>query len=165
MVSTSKRAGRHGRGQELVAAAAQRGAQAPGPERMRVTGRLDRADRTGAWIESELGTQVAPQGRYGAGQGITAWRARVRREVRVADSHRSHRADVKDFSRKWTWVAASATAGAILTAALVSWGLVWWQRKELQSLAAERDKLSAEVNALQGQADQTRRNGARRPVK
>ena len=72
---------------------------------------------------------------------------------------------VKDFARKWTWVAASATAGAILAAALVSWGLVWWQRQELQSLAAERDKLSAEVNALQGQADQTRRNGARRPAK
>ena len=72
---------------------------------------------------------------------------------------------VKDFARKWTWVAASATAGAILSAALVSWGLVWWQRQELQSLAAERDKLSAEVNALQGQADQTRRNGARRPAK
>ena len=72
---------------------------------------------------------------------------------------------VKDFTRKWTWVAASATAGAILSAALVSWGLVWWQRQELQSLAAERDKLSAEVNALQGQVDQTRRNGARRPVK
>ena len=72
---------------------------------------------------------------------------------------------VKDFTRKWTSVAASATAGAILAAALVSWGLVWWQRQELQSLAAERDKLSAEVNALQGQADQTRRNGAHRPAK
>ena len=72
---------------------------------------------------------------------------------------------VKDFTRQWTWVTASATAGAILAAALVSWGLVWWQRQELQSLAAERDKLSAEVNALQGQADQTRRNGARRPAK
>lgn len=72
---------------------------------------------------------------------------------------------VRDFGRKWTWVVACAVAGAILATALVCYGAVWWQLRQIEQLTVQRDKLAAEVESLQGQADQARRSGARRPGK
>lgn len=72
-------------------------------------------------------------------------------------------AAVKDFRRKWAWAVAFAIAGLVLAAALVAYGTVWWQLRELGQLEAQRDKLRTEVNALQEQAEQTKR--ARRLLK
>ena len=74
-------------------------------------------------------------------------------------------AAVKDFQRKWAWVVAFAIAGLVLAAALVAHGAVWWQRSELEQLEAQRDKLRTEINALQEQAEQGRRNNGRKPAK
>lgn len=72
---------------------------------------------------------------------------------------------VKDFQRKWAWVVAFAIAGLVLAAALVAYGAVWWQLREIGQLEAQRDRLTTEINALQAQAEQGRRNNGRKPVK
>ena len=74
-------------------------------------------------------------------------------------------AAVKDFQRKWAWVVAFAIAGLILAVALVTYGAVWWQLRELEQLEAQRDKLTTEINALQAQAEQGRRNNGRKLAK
>ena len=74
-------------------------------------------------------------------------------------------AAVKDFQRKWAWFVASAIAGLVLAAALVTYEAVWWQLRELGQLEAQRDKLTTEINALQAQAEQGRRNNGRKPAK
>ena len=73
-------------------------------------------------------------------------------------------AAVKDFKRKWTWVAAFAIAGMVVSAALVAYGAVWWQLRELGELKMQRDQLKTEVGALQEQAEQARRNNGRKPT-
>ena len=74
---------------------------------------------------------------------------------------------VSEFGRKWTAIAVLAISGAVLAAGLVSYGTVWWERRELGQLAAQRDQLAAEVNALreQAQAEQARRSSGRRPAR
>ena len=74
-------------------------------------------------------------------------------------------AAVKDFQRKWAWVVAFAIGATVAAAALASYGAVFWQRQELDKLIAARDKLTVEVNALQEQAEQARRNNGRKPGK
>ena len=73
-------------------------------------------------------------------------------------------AAVKDFRRKWTWVVAFAIAGMVLAAALVAYGAAWWQLRELGQLQVQRDQLRTEVNGLQEQAEQARRNNGRKPT-
>ena len=72
---------------------------------------------------------------------------------------------VKDFRRDWTWIVAFAIASLVVSAGLVAYGATWSQRSELRELEAQRDKLSAEVKALQEQAEQARRNNGRKPAK
>ena len=74
-------------------------------------------------------------------------------------------AAVKDFKRKWAWVAAFAIAGMVVSAALVAYGAVWWQLRELGELKVQRDQLRTEVSALQEQAEQAKRNNGRKPGK
>lgn len=74
-------------------------------------------------------------------------------------------AAVKDFQRKWAWVAAFAIVGMVVSAALVAYGAVWWQLRELGELKVQRDQLKTEVSALQEQAEQAKRNNGRKPGK
>ena len=74
-------------------------------------------------------------------------------------------AAVKDFQRRWARVAALAIAAMVVSAALVAYGAVWWQLRELGELKMQRDQLRIEVGALQEQADQTKRNNGRKPGK
>ena len=73
-------------------------------------------------------------------------------------------AAVKDFRRKWAWVVAFAIAAMVLSGALVAYGAAWWQLRELSQLQAQRDQLSAEVKALQEQAEQARRSSVKKPA-
>jgi len=74
-------------------------------------------------------------------------------------------ATVREIRRKWTWMVACAVAGGVLATGLLAYGAVWWQSRELERLAGQRDQLIGEINGLQGQADQARRNGGKRPPK
>ena len=78
------------------------------------------------------------------------------------------RAAVKDFQRQWAWVVAFAIGATVVAAALVSYGAVWWQLRELGQLQAQRNQLRSEVNALKVQADQAeqgKRNNGHKPAK
>ena len=71
---------------------------------------------------------------------------------------------VKDFRREWL-VVVCLLATAIVVAALMAYLAISLQRHDLQQLMAQKNKLSAEVNALQEQADQARRNNGRKAPK
>ena len=53
-------------------------------------------------------------------------------------------------------------ATAIVVAALMAYLAISLQRHNLQQLATQKDKLTAEVSALQEQAEARRNNGSRR---
>ena len=72
---------------------------------------------------------------------------------------------VEDFKRQWKWAVVFAVLGMLLAAGLVTAGSVWLQMGEVTQLMAQRNKLSAEVNALQEQAEQARRNNGRKAPK
>jgi len=70
---------------------------------------------------------------------------------------------VKDFRRQWKWAVVFAILGMLLAAGLVTAGSVWLQTNEVAQLMAQKNKLSAEVNALQQQAEARRNNGRKAP--
>ena len=72
---------------------------------------------------------------------------------------------VKDFRREWLWVVAALLGAVMLAASIMGYLAVVWQHDELTKVMATRDKLQAEVNALQEQAEQARRNNGRKPAK
>ena len=72
---------------------------------------------------------------------------------------------VEDFRRQWKWAVVFAILGMLLAAVLVTAGSVWLQTNEVAELMAQKNKLSAEVNALQEQANQARRNNGRKAPK
>ena len=73
---------------------------------------------------------------------------------------------VKDFRRDWLLVVAGLLASAVVAASLIAFGAMYWQRQELAKFTAERDKLTAEIKALQEQeqAEQAKRNNGRKPT-
>ena len=70
---------------------------------------------------------------------------------------------VEDFKRQWKWAVVFAILGMLLAAGLVTAGSVWLQTNEVAQLMAQKNKLSAEVNALQEQAEARRTNGRKVP--
>ena len=67
---------------------------------------------------------------------------------------------IAEFKRQWRWIVWVAVVLAFATINVMGFGFVWWQRQELNELAVQRDKLAAEVSALQAQADESRRGGS-----
>ena len=53
----------------------------------------------------------------------------------------------------------------LLAAVLVTAGSVWLQTTEVAQLMAQKNNLSVEVNTLQDQAEQARRNNGRKAPK
>jgi cell division protein FtsB len=47
----------------------------------------------------------------------------------------------------------------------MGFGFVWWQRQELNELAAQRDKMAAEVSKLREEADESRRGSSSKRLK
>jgi len=78
---------------------------------------------------------------------------------------------IAEFQREWRWIVWISVVLAFTTIGVMGYGFVWWQRQELNELAAQRDnltaqrdKLAAEVSALQVQAEEGRRGGpSKRP--
>ena len=71
---------------------------------------------------------------------------------------------VKDFRREWLLVVVCLLATAIVVAALMAYLAISLQRHDLQQqLATQKDKLTAEVSALQEQAEARRNNGRKAP--
>ena len=71
----------------------------------------------------------------------------------------------REIKRRWTWMVACAVASGVLATAVLAYAAVWWQSRELERLAGQRDQLIGEINGLQGQADQARRSSGKRPPK
>ncbi len=72
---------------------------------------------------------------------------------------------VEEFRRKYLFFACCITAAAIMAIVLVAYLMASKERQEVAALAERREALTAEVNVLQGQVDQLKRGGGRRPVK
>ncbi len=72
---------------------------------------------------------------------------------------------VKDFRREWKWSVALAMMGLILAAGLISGVSLWLEAVRIDSLLSQETKLTAEVSALQEQAEQAKRNNGRKPAK
>jgi hypothetical protein len=72
---------------------------------------------------------------------------------------------IAEFQREWRWIVWISVALAFATIGVMGYGFVWWQRQELNELAAQRDKLAAEVSALQAQAEEARRGGSNKRPK
>ena len=70
---------------------------------------------------------------------------------------------VEDFRRQWKWAVVFAILGMLLAAGLVMVGSVWLHMNEVTQLMAQKNKLTAEVNALQEQAEARRNNGRKAP--
>ena len=70
---------------------------------------------------------------------------------------------VRDFRREWLLVVVCLLATAIVVAALMAYLAISLQRHDLQQLATQKDKLTAEVSALQEQAEARRNNGRKAP--
>ena len=70
---------------------------------------------------------------------------------------------VEDFRCQWKWAVVFAVLGMLLAAGLVTAGSVWLQMNEVTQLMAQKNKLTAEVNALQEQAEARRNNGRKAP--
>ena len=72
---------------------------------------------------------------------------------------------VKDFRREWKLSIALAIGGMIVAASLITGGSLWLETARIDHLLSQETKLTAEVAALQEQAEQARRSGGRRPAK
>ena len=70
---------------------------------------------------------------------------------------------VRDFRREWLLVVVCLLATAIVVAALMAYLAISLQRHDLQQLAAQKAQLTAEVNALQEQAEARRKTGRKAP--
>ena len=71
---------------------------------------------------------------------------------------------VKDFRGSGSFI-AQAIIGLIVAAALITMGSIWLETEKVDQLLDQKTKLTAEVSALQEQAEQARRNNGRKPGK
>jgi hypothetical protein len=72
---------------------------------------------------------------------------------------------IADFKKEWRWIIWVAVVLAFATINVMGFGFVWWQRQELNELAAQRDRLAAEISKLEGEADESRRGGSNKRPK
>jgi outer membrane murein-binding lipoprotein Lpp len=68
---------------------------------------------------------------------------------------------VAAFGWRWAALAGSTAAGGVAAVLLAGWLSVWWQRHEVERLAAQRQALAAEVAQWQAQADAWAKKGGR----
>ena len=176
---TAVRAGIQGLAQERAAMATERVALVQQAEHMkRLTDKLtaalgqaipQMAHAAGEAAGATFRGMLATVGQEAAGIAARAAKPELDKFKGAVDSAAAVQLEMKkagkDFQRRWAWVTAFAIVGMILAAALVAYGAVWWQLRELGQLEARRDKLTAEVNGLQEQAEQAKRSNVRKPVK
>ncbi len=72
---------------------------------------------------------------------------------------------VAHFERRWTFLAAGISLGSIVVAALLAYAGIYWQGQEIVRLGEQREKLAAEISALQNQAEQAKQITKRRGTK
>lgn len=72
---------------------------------------------------------------------------------------------VKDFRREWKFSVGLAVMGLILAAGLISGGSLWLEAARIDSLLSQETRLTAEVKALQEQAEQAKRGKSQKPAK
>lgn len=60
-----------------------------------------------------------------------------------------------------SWKVGAALGGGVLVLALVAWGSVWWQRHQVEQLAAQKAVLQADVAELQANVTALEKKGGR----
>lgn len=74
----------------------------------------------------------------------------LKESVRSA-SEASHRLSesMRRVQSAWTWRIVWLSAGLLLIVGLSAWGLVWWERSQLDNLKSYRQTLQADINRMQ----------------
>lgn len=72
---------------------------------------------------------------------------------------------VAHFERRWTFLAAGISLCSIVVAALLAYAGIYWQGQEIARLGEQREKLAADITALQNQAEQAKQMTKRRGTK
>jgi uncharacterized coiled-coil protein SlyX len=80
-------------------------------------------------------------------------RAAVTQQLRIEDAQRR-------FAKQWTWIVAVAVLALIVAAALVAYGTMWWEQREIARLQQQRDQLQTQLEELRGQIEAAK--GARK---
>lgn len=83
----------------------------------------------------------------------------------AATERRELKRAIEEFRRKWLIFACCIAASAILGVVLVAYLLILKERQAVAALTEQREALTIELKVLQGQVDEAKRGGARRPVK
>ena len=65
---------------------------------------------------------------------------------------------VLDFRKEWKWAGTLAIMGMLGAATLITLGSIWLEMEKVDRLLTQKTQLSAEVSALQEQAEQAKRN-------
>ena len=68
---------------------------------------------------------------------------------------------VSAFGWRWAVIAGSAAAGGIAAVLLAAWLTVWWQRDQVEQLAAQKAALIGEVARLRANAKDWAKRGGR----
>ena len=65
------------------------------------------------------------------------------------------------FGWKWAALAGSAAAGCILAVLITAWLTVWWQRNQVERLAAQKESLESTLAGLQANVVMLKKKGGR----
>lgn len=68
---------------------------------------------------------------------------------------------VKGFGTRWALLAAATSAGVLCVLLLFAWGLVAWERQQIESLGAQKATLQQEVADLEGHVAALEKKGGR----
>jgi uncharacterized protein HemX len=82
-------------------------------------------------------------------------RAAVTQQLRIEDAQRR-------FAKQWTWIVMVAVVAMIVAAAIVAYGAMWWEQREIAHLQQQRDQLQTQLEELRGQLEQARRESGRK---
>lgn len=61
----------------------------------------------------------------------------------------------------WTWLILMLSVGVLLIVGLAAYGLVWWERSQVEDLKAYRQSLQADINRMKPVVTDLERRGGR----
>jgi hypothetical protein len=82
----------------------------------------------------------------------------VTQQLRIEDAQRR-------FARQWSWIVVVAVVAMIAAAAIVAYGTMWWEQREVARMQLQREQLQVQLDELRGQLEQARRETTGRKTK